>query len=502
MLTNRRLPGAFLAALLACAAPAQGVVFTADLPFTDFATADHMPILGGALDVAAPAGSAPTLMHNVSAFEVGGLAVVCWEYPCHRASGRLVVRVHEGSTVALRYPQTGSLHLVAEHAVATPVDLDSEKSGFSELSAGLRLAPSLVAATEVGRLVLETELVPPTQDGPVPAQAPPGVPPAASSMFQAPNPDDTNGAVLAALTPRSRVQVIDGGSIVHDASGYGGLILQGAIQVEPVAAEAFLLPCAIVCDVDVQKQGSPPDLAASTRSIVSLVELAQGAPMPPVDLGAFTDLLNPLADGVYFDLPLMADPTSFRVSNLTVARFDALHAELRPGAEPASGDGPLVIQSGTVRGSPEFAGWMPLWSWILWGAALVAIVAAAIVRAPKEHERWDRLRIVGWVLGAIAWAALAVVWHANFGHVLGVDATSPGLSSSSRLLVAAVEAATLLAMVLMVVLPARLLLSRLFRLVRQGRFMGLAGPVATAVGILAGTPLLLGFVDLALRLFR
>ena len=494
------------AALLAAAAPAQGVGFAASLPFTDVASADHLPILSGALDVKAPAGSAATLMHDVSAFEVSGLAVVCWDYPCHRAAGPLSVRVSAGSTVALRYPQTGDLHLVAEHAVVAPVDLDAHKAGFSDLSAGMSLAPSLIAATQGSRLVLDTQLLPPAQDGPVPAQAPPGLPSEAQQYFQAPDPDDTAGAVLAALTAGSRLQVLDGGQVVHDQSGYSGLLLQGAIQVEPVTAAAFVLPCAIRCDLSVSAQGGPADLRGAAASIVALAELAQGTSLPPVDLGPFTDLLEPLADGVYVDLPLLADPSQFRIQDLTVARFGELHAELQPGAATAAGDGPLVIQSGSVQGSPEFVGGryfgMPLWAWFLWIAAIVAVLVAAAVRAPRSSERWDRLGVVGWLLGAVAWAMLLYLWNANFGRVIGVSATSHGLSGTSRLLVSGIEGATLVAMVLMVVLPARLLLSRLFRLARQGRLMGLAGPLATTVGILAGTPLLLGLVNLALRMVR
>lgn len=495
-----------VATLLAVSAPvAQDVGFAADLPFTDFAASDHLPLLAGSLDVKAPAGSAPTLMHNVSAFAVTGLAVVCWDYPCHRAAGLLTVEVLSGSTVALRYPQTGDLHLVADHAVAAPVDLDGERSGFADLAAGLDLAPSLIAATQGSRLVLDSQFLPPAQDGPVPAQAPPGAPPQAAPLFQAPDPDDGNGAVLAGLTPASRLVVLDGGQVVHDVEGYGGLILQGAIHVDPVSAEAFVLPCAILCDVDVTTEGGPGDLQAATASIVSLAEVAQGAPLPPIELGPWTDVLDPLADGVYVDLPLLAESGRFSVGNLTVARFDEFHADLAPGAAAAPGSGPLVVQSGSVQGAPQFVGGryfgMPLWSWFLWAAAIGAIVVAAVLRAPKANERWDRLYFVGWLVGAAAWAVLVFVWHENFGRVLGVDAASPGLSSSSRMLVGAIEGATLLAMVLMVVLPARLLLSRAFRLMRQGRFMGLAGPAATAVGILAGTPLLLGFVNLALRFF-
>jgi hypothetical protein len=500
-------PLRLLAALaLALAAPAQAVGFSADLPFTDVASADHLPLLGGSLDVRTPAGRAPALMHNVSGFTVSasGLAVACWESTCHRAVGTLAVQVLAGSTVALRYPQAGDLHLVAAHAVAAPVDLQGQRSGLAGLPAGLDLAPSLVAATQSSRLVLETKLVPSAVGGPLPTQGPPGTPSPGTSLFEALDPDDADGAVLATLTPQSRLVVLDGGQVVHGIEGPGALVLQGAIQVDPVSAEAFVLPCAIRCEVSITTRGEPGDLQAATASIVSLAEIAQGAPLPPVDLGPWSDLLDPMADGVYVDLPLLADPGQFRVASLTVARFDEFHAALGPGAAPAPGSGPLVIRSGSVQGSPEFVGGryfgMPPWSWLLWAAAVAAIVVAAVRRAPKSNERWDRLYFVGWLTGAAAWAVLVFVWHRNFGHVLGVNMETPGLSPSSRAVVAAVEGATLLAMALMVVLPTRLLLSRAFRLLRQGNLMGLAGPASTVVGILAGPPLLLGFLDLALRL--
>jgi hypothetical protein len=239
--------------------------------------------------------------------------------------------------------------------------------------------------------------------------------------------------------------------------------------------------------------------------VLAVVALAQGVPLAPLGLGPFAAVLDPMAAGVFVDFPLLADPSQFSVDNLTVIRFDRLQVSLYPGAPAAPGDGPLVIQSGSVQGSPEFVGGpyfgMPLWSYILWGLALIAIVVAAIARAPKKVERWDRLRWVGRIAGLVALVALLFVWHVNFGRVIGVDATTDGLDDGSRWLVGAVEVGTLLAMAFMVVLPTRLLLSRTFRLARQGRFMGLAGPLASVVGILAGTPLLLGFVDLALGFF-
>jgi hypothetical protein len=327
-----------------------------------------------------------------------------------------------------------------------------------------------------------------------------------AGFFQAPDPTDEDGAVLATLTENSSMELVDAGRVVHTVTGYGGVLLQGTLRVDPVKAEAFVLPCPVRCDVQVLDRGVTADLTAASASILALVEVAQGSASPLFDLGPWAGLLNPVADGIFLDLPLVANAAEFRIANLTFVRFESFRAALYPGAPASNGSGPLVIQQGTVQGSPEFVGnryfGMPLWSYFLWGAALVAIVITAVTHAPKHSERWDRLQWIGRVAGAIAWTALALVWHLNFGKVLGVDATSAGLDTNSRLLVGAIEAGTLAAMLLMVVLPARLLASRLFRGAQQGTFMGLAGPLASLVGILAGTQLLLGFVDLALRLVQ
>ena len=509
MSSSRLARVAVLAALtltLALAPTASAEGFTARLPFTDFATASHLPFLAGTFEGRSPAGGSPAVLHRVDAFQVDELAVVCWDYPCHEASGPgpLVVRVAADSTVALRFPAAGILQLRADHAVSLPVGLDAEKGGFGELAAALRLAPSLAIAAQGGQLSVVPEAVQPAPGGTVPAAAPPGTPAAIASYFDAPDPTDEDAAVLASLTPGSRLEVVDGGRVVHTVNGYGGLLLQGAIHVEPVAAEAYVLPCAVRCDVQVVDAGVAADLEAATTMVLDVVALAQGIPAVPLGFGPFAEVLNPMAAAVLVDFPLVAHPSQFSVSNLSVIRFERFQVSFYPGAPPAPGDGPLVIQSGSVQGSPEFVGGpyfgMPLWSYILWGLALVAVVVAAVLRARKE-SRWDRLRWVGRIAGLVALVALVVVWHLNFSRVIGVDAFSPGLDAGARTLVAAVEVGTLLAMMAMVVLPSRLLLSRLFRILRQGRFMGLAGPLASIVGILAGTPLLLGFVDLALRFF-
>lgn len=492
---------------LALATPsATAEAFRAPLPFTDVAAADHMSVLSGSLDVRAPARGAPALMHNVSGFQIDGLDVVCWEYPCHESPGALVVRVAAGSTVALRFPTTGSLHLRAAHAVASPVALDAARSGFSGLAATLRLAPSLAAVVQDGELSVGPETLPAAPDGAVPVQPPPGLPRGVAAFFQGPDPDDGSGAVLATLTPWSRIEVIDGGRLVHAQDGYGGLLLQGTIVVQPVRAEAFLVPCIGRCDVEVTDQGRTADVAAATSFLLGVVALAQGSTVPPVSFGPWGALLDPMATGAFVDFPLVASPADFRIANLTVVRFDRFQASLYPGAPENPGDGPLVIQSGSVQGAPEFVGGpyfgMPLWSYVLWIAALVAFVVRVATRAPKEHDRWDRWRWVGRVLGLLGWLGLAVLWHVNFDRVLGVSATSGGLDTGSRWLVGAVEAATLLAMALVVVLPARILIANVLRTARQGRFMGLSGPLASGVGILFGAPLLLGFVDLVLQLFQ
>lgn len=481
--------------------------FVAPLPFVDVATDGHLPLLSGALDVRSPAGSAPTVMHHtLEAFEVRGLRVVCWSYPCHEAQGPLVVRVMAGSSVALRFPTEAVLHLEADHAFATPVHLDAEKAGFSGLAAGLAFVPSLAAAATGGVLTVEPEVLAPATDGPVPTQPPPGSPPQAGFLFQAPDPDDEDGAVLATLSETSEMAVFDGGRLVHRVLGYGGLILQGTIRAGPVLAEAFVLPCALRCEVTVTDEGTSSDVGAATASLLGLVELAQGVPAPPVDLGPWASLLNPVAAGVLLDVPIVADPAEFSVADLTVIRFARFETTLYPGSPASSGDGHLVIQSGDVQGAPAFVGWpyfgMPLWSYFLWGAALLMLLVRVVTRGPKESERWDRLRWVGRIAGAVAWIALGLFWHLNFDAVVGISATSAGLEAIPRLLVGVAELVTLLLMVAMVVLPSRILLSNAFRTMRLGRFMGLAGAAASVIGLLLGLPLLLGFVDLALAMFQ
>lgn len=493
-----------LLALLVLAGPVGAQAFTADLPFTDVQGAKSVPVMAGALEVAAQADGSPALMHNVTTFVIDGLDIVCWTYPCRESPGALQVRVVQGSTVAIQFPRAGNLHLAAGHAIATPVGLDGEKAGFGDLAAGLTLAPSLAIATDAGALSFVPQTLAAAADGPVPAQSPvPGLPASAASFFQAADPDDSNGAVLAGLTKGSRIEVLDGGAVVHTVNGYGGLLLQGTVQARGIVAEAYLVPCLAGCDVQVTRSGGSLGVEAAARGLFGLVDLAGGGKVPPINLGPFGSLVDQVADGALMLFPLVARPSDFSVDNLTLVRFDRFAATLRPTEPEASGNGNLVIQSGSVAGAPAFVGAtyfaMPLWSYILWGLALVAVVVRLATRAPKTHARWDRFRWVGRVLGILAWAALAFVWHVAFGRVLGLSATSDGLDATARAVIGTVELVTLLAMVLMVVLPARILLGNLFRIVRQGRFMGLAGPLATGCGILLGAPLLLGLVDFALR---
>jgi hypothetical protein len=365
---------AVLVLMVSLAPSATAEAFRADLSFTDLATASHLPVLSGTLDVRAPAGGSATILHNVTGFEVTGLAAACWGLTCHKASGPLLVRVATGSSVALGLPASGSLHLRADHAVVTPVDLDAGQPRLGERAAALQVAPSLVAATRGGLLTVEPGL-----PSPIPVSGLPG--PSAS---------------MATLTTGSVLEVVDGGRVMHRVEGPGGVLLQGAIQVAPVRAEAFAIPCSMRCDLEILDQGEAANLRAATAALVGLVQLAQGGPGLPVALGPWVDLLDPMAAGVFVNLPLAAGPAQFSVADLTFVRFERFEAALYPGAPPSSGAGPLVIESGSVQGAPDFVGGryfgMPLGSYFLWGAAIAAIAAASLLRAPKENQRWDGLQ--------------------------------------------------------------------------------------------------------------
>lgn len=477
--------------------------FTADLPFTDMQRASRVPLLSGATTVDSAAGGAPTILSDVAAFEIHGVTVACWQYPCLEGND-LAVRVVDGSTVALRFPATGTLHLEADSALSVPVDLDAVRGNFGRgLTAGLTLAPSLAAATSGGILTFLPETLDPEADGPAPAQSPiPGLPPALASQFQAPDPTDENAAVLAGLTNTSRLEVVQAGRVVQVLPGYAAVLLQGDIVVQPVTAHAFLIPCTTRCDLDVTAKAHDTNVVAAMGSLFRLVEQMQGSALPDLDLGSFGSLLNPIAAGAFVELPL--NLKRFSVANLTVVRFEHLQTSLFPGSTAADGSGELVILSGEVKDAPAFVGTkffgMPLWSYVLWGAALVVLVLRVVLRRdqPKpESGKW-----LARLVGLAAFLLLALFWHLAFVRVLGVGATSSGLNLTSRLIIGAIEFGTLLSMVLMVVTPARILLGNALRLAGLPKLAPYAPAAGRVVGIVVGLPLLLGLVNFALGLFQ
>lgn len=495
------LPVAFL---LVCVPIANAdTPFTAELAFTDLQRAARVPLISGATTVDSMAGSAPTILADVATFEIHGITVACWQSPCLEGND-LSVRVGGGSTVALRFPATGALHLEADSAVSMPVDLDAVRGSFGRgLTAGLTLAPSLAASTQGGILTFRPESLDPAEDGPVPAQPPiPGLPPALASQFQAPDPTDDHAAVLAGLTSTSRLEVLQAGRVVQVLPGYGAVLLQGEIRVQPVMAQAFLIPCNTRCDLDVTAKAPDTNILVALGSLFRLVEQMQGDALPDLKLGSFGKLLNPIAAGAFVELPL--NLKDFSVANLTIVRFDHLQATLGPGSPEAGGSGELVIVSGEVKDAPTFVGTkffgMPLWSYILWGVALVALVLRVVLRrdqAKPEAGKW-----IPRVVGLAAFLALAVVWHFAFLRVLGVGVTSPGLDVTSRLIIGAVELGTLLSMVLMVVTPARILLGNALRLAGLPTLAPYAPAVGRLVGLVVGVPLLLGLVNFTLGLFQ
>jgi hypothetical protein len=487
--------------VLLLAPAAAGVPFEPDLPFANLARDDSVAVLSGALELDSVMGASPAVLANVTGFTIDGLDVVCWEYPCYKSDGPLSVRVVAGSTVALRYPLSGSLRLEADHAVAAPVLLDASQAGFSNLDAGFTLAPSLAAATTGGLLRFLPETLAAQPDGPVPAQPPvTGLPELLASQFQAPDPTDADGALLAGLTPGSRIELLDQGRTVRTLDGSSGLLLQGTIAVDPVEAEAYVVPCGGRCDM-VFRPGHDVDVLGAVERLLGLTELVQGEAVPALELGPWGSLVNPVANGAYVDLPLITDPGDFDVGSLTLVRFDRLEASLYPGAPPGEGTGALVIQSGNVQGSPEFLGVryfsMPLLSYILWGLALLAVLARWVFARQEPKHRSGLAR----TLAVVCFVVLLAVWHLTFERTLGLGAFSPGLEASTRGLVAGVELATFLAMLLLVVVPVRLFLGHGLRTVRLRKASAYAGTLALVAGGLLGPLILLGILDFALGLF-
>jgi hypothetical protein len=472
--------------------------FVASLEFADLQTAASLAVVSGDTEVQARTGDAPTILASVDRFSIHGVEVACWESPCLK--GDLSVRVGQGSTLALRFPKTGDLRLDAPAAMSMAVDLDAVWENLGGMAAGFTLAPGLATGTSNGQLRFERQVLAPEPDGPIPAASPiPGLPGPVASQFMAPDPTDANAAVLATITPQSSLEILQGGSVVQVLHNASALLLQGNLDIETIRADSFVIPCAQRCDVVVTANASDRDITAAVDNVLSLVGELQGEELEPIDWGFFDGMLNAVADGAYVVFPL--DVKKFEVGNLTLVRFSRLEASLGPQDQQATGSGGLVIQSGEVRDAPPFVGTrffaMPSWSYLLWGLAVVALVVRVIVRRKQEQpERGWLNRLVG--LGSVL--ALAVAWHLVFVATFGIGMTTPGLEWQARGMMAAVEALTLLGMVLILVVPLTLLLRNTLRLVGLPKVASYAPTMARLAGIALGGPLLLGLIHFALGL--
>jgi hypothetical protein len=213
------------------------------------------------------------------------------------------------------------------------------------------------------------------------------------------------------------------------------------------------------------------------------------------------DLLAAVLNGAVLRLPIGENATA---DDFAMIRFEQLNVRARgDGSLAWSGSGPLAIQSGQVAGAPNLIGVgffaLPIWSIVLWVAAIGIWVARLVVRPPKEHPTWDRFKWIGWVFGAVAFVVLFILWDLEVRSVWGTSLLAGDTTGRALLVTAAVQLAPLFFVMFAAAAPIRMILRNGLLLGRQGTFMGLSGGVAYLLAYAVGATLLLAYIELVIQ---
>lgn len=467
--------------------------FDQQLSFNGLSGGGDLTLLSGSLEATMAPSSEPLLFVRMEAGAITGLTKVCWGSPIpdcrHSPSKGLTVSWTDGSSVAMKFPKPVSGTATADHALVFFLDLD-QTMDFG--AATVHFGPMMGASAIGGEFTFAN--LPPIPDTPLHDL------------------DANNAAGLLVATDETRVTVSGAGAPATFTTAQDSLTFQGSPVIAPFAADGIVTPFA-----GGALAMGPADGAAATagmepehvEALIAGIGEATGGDgefrMP--DLGFLSGMEASLLNGALVQVGHDAAPTGeaglvgSAIRSLTLIRFDSLEATGGPTVA-ARGSGPLHIADGRVQNAPALIGFaifqLPWWSYLLWALAIGGIVARIVLKAPKQNERWDRLKWIGWIVGPLAAILFLVLWDQEVRRILGVSLLS-GVTGEAFLTVAALELLPLAFVAFAVVTPLRIVLQSASRLAKQGTFMGLAGPAATLLGFLLGATLLLSYFDLALR---
>lgn len=455
----------------------------------------NVSLLSGALDVTFAPTSEPLVFARMASGTMTGLTKVCWPAPlpdCRQSStGALSISWTSGSSLAFKFPSPAPAAATAKHAVVLFVDPDASGSfgGFD-----VHFGPSLAAITVDSVISM----------GPIPMMP--------DTPIQSLNAN--NAAGLSSLTPGTTFTVSGAGNPERFAGAQQTVTFQGRPSVAPFGAQVLLLPFEGgslgmgPAETDAAHEGlDRENLERGVRAMGDAWGVDTSAiPFNEISdkLGALGGVQDKLLNGALVRIPPPQEESMSAITqSLTLIRFDGLHATGSATQAATSGSGPLIVEKGRVQNAQSLVGiayfQLPWWSYVLWLLAIGGIVTRMVMQAPKESERWDKLRWIGWIAGPLAAILFFWLWDNEVHRVFGTSLLSGGASGTGLGVIALLQFLPLGIIFFAVVTPLRIILQSAFRVLKQGSFMGLATPSAILLGFLLGATLMLSYFDLVLR---
>lgn len=494
----RIVPVALLALLLS-AAPAQAALngskpYRASHPYLNGLGGPEFIMASGELDAVLPGTQGSFGFFSARGADLGGLSRVCWSEAVGRRcqSGALSLHVAAGGSFGLKVPGGADASVHAGHALALFSDLGTT----SDLN-GLGLGKSLLAPSVGGEARL-------------------------SAMAAIPDSDvgelSEGGGALAPLALGTVVEVRDaGGAVVATVRDkVDPLTFAGHPTLSPVQADLLVVPFSGTGADAHFRQASQADAKAGLdleringllRSLSNADSTGQSQPgqVDPSAFGPFQDAAAALFAGAVLRIPTGGNASSV-ASAFGYARTPRLEVQGTPSGGLAwTGRATLEVRGGHVVGGPALYGWaflaLPWWGWVLWALGIAAFVTRLVVKPPKQSERWDRWKWIGWLVGVIVAIVVFVFWDGEVHHVLGLSLLTmkwsfSGAGAEVLALVSAFQLTTLGYLSFSAIAPLRLLLKNGSRLLGQGTFMGLTGAIAALLGYLIGFDTLRSSLDL------
>jgi hypothetical protein len=440
-------------------------------------------MVSGATETVIPDGDGTWGFFATGGTEITGLTRACWtailRTCADSASGDLSIRVLPGGSFGMRFPTGADASLKAGHALAMFVDLSQSGNNLNSLDLGR----SLVAPVVEGVVAFTT------------------LPEIPASTIADPTSDE--GGAIAATETATTIEVYDGDLRRASLSGkVDPVTFAGRPAITPIVTELAILPfegngaVARFVTAGRDQASAGLDIGRINRLMNRLYAANAGNPTPAQELdeaafGPFRDAASALFGGAVLSLP--TDGNAQRAGQeLAFARTPRLEVRGVPGGTGLawSGQATLDVHDGKVEGAQPLYGFgfiaLPWWGWVLWVAAIAVWIVRLVRKPEKTHPTWDRYKWVGWVASPLAFLLVFVLWDFELRAVLGLSLLSGNSSGQLLLFVALLQLATFGLLSFAAIAPLRLVLRNSSLLLHQGTFMGLAGAVASVLGLLIG----------------